>query len=90
MEAGSLILSEPLGAGDVILVTGSGNCSPLVFDEHHRCPDHEVSICRRDYAVFKFNEIDDWVHAKMVCLSPDSVNRKLYLKPFTIFLSGAR
>ena len=31
MEAGSLILSEPLGAGDVILVTGSGNCSPLVL-----------------------------------------------------------
>ncbi len=31
MESGSLIRSEPLGTGDAIVVTGSGNCSPLVL-----------------------------------------------------------
>ena len=31
MESGNLILSDPLGAGDAIVVTGSGNCSPLAL-----------------------------------------------------------
>jgi hypothetical protein len=30
-ESVSLILSEPLGAGDAIVVTGSSNCSPLAL-----------------------------------------------------------
>ena len=31
MDSGSLIRSDPLGAGDAIVVTGSGNCSPLAL-----------------------------------------------------------
>jgi hypothetical protein len=30
-EAGTLILSDPFGAGDAILITGSDNRSPLVL-----------------------------------------------------------
>jgi hypothetical protein len=34
-----------------------------LVDKHNLRPDHEVSESCRDDAVFKFNEIDDWIHA---------------------------
>jgi hypothetical protein len=61
-----------------------------LVDQNDLRADHEVSICRRDYAVFEFNEVNDSVHisistklkmiglhAKTVRCRPERVNHKL-------------
>jgi hypothetical protein len=77
-ESGSLILSEPLGTGDAIVVTGSGNGCPLFLsNDQDLGPDHQISIDRRNDAVLKFNEFYDRVHVQTVRSRPDCVNWKL-------------
>ena len=50
----------PVGAGDAIVVIGSGNCSIAdLVDQDDLGADHEVSIYCRDDAVIEFNEIND-------------------------------
>ncbi|HLX17402.1 MAG TPA: hypothetical protein VKS24_19615 [Bradyrhizobium sp.] len=57
-EAGRLILSEPLGMGEVSAVRGSATGSIGHVDELELGPDHEVSVGYGNDAVLKFDEID--------------------------------
>jgi hypothetical protein len=57
-----------------------------LVDQHDLGSDHEVSIYRRDYAVFKFEKM---IHARLVRRSLGWVNRKLYFATLSL-LSGAR
>jgi hypothetical protein len=49
-----------------------------LVDQHDLCPDHQISVGRRNYVVFKFNKINDCAHTKTVRNSPDGVNYKLH------------
>src|SRR5258708_8438405 len=102
MEAGSMILSKPLGNGEAIVVTGSGNCWPLVLLTsttfaltirfRYVAEMTRFSSSTKLMAGFMLQQtkLIDWFHVQTVRWRPDSVNRKLYLGFSLSFIYPAR
>src|SRR4029077_16275019 len=55
-----------------------------LVDELDLRPDHQVSIGRRDHAVFELRKMNDWVHSQKLGPRWNFVNYKLYFPASTI------